>query len=79
VTDALRATAPGAGLVRGLTTAPDLDGWLIVERLLEDLASLRQPGQPVAVVEIEMLVDDSGEHPIGIPQLATRLGLPIRK
>ena len=37
---ALRDTAAGASLVRGLTAAPDLDGWTVVERLLEDLASL---------------------------------------
>ena len=40
VADALRGTAIGSALVRGLTAAPDLDGWTVVERLLEDLASL---------------------------------------
>jgi LuxR family maltose regulon positive regulatory protein len=40
VLGALRGTAAGAGLVRGLTAAPDLDGWTVVERLLEDLVSL---------------------------------------
>jgi LuxR family transcriptional regulator, maltose regulon positive regulatory protein len=40
VLDALRATAPGSTLVRGLTAAPDLNGRAIVERLLDDLASL---------------------------------------
>jgi LuxR family maltose regulon positive regulatory protein len=40
VLGALRGTAAGAALVRGLTAAPDLDGWTVVERLLEDLASL---------------------------------------
>ncbi len=40
VADALRGTAPGSALVRGLTAAPDLDGWAVVERLLKDLASL---------------------------------------
>jgi LuxR family maltose regulon positive regulatory protein len=40
VADALRGTAAGAEQVRGLTAAPDLDGWTAVERLLEDLASL---------------------------------------
>jgi LuxR family maltose regulon positive regulatory protein len=39
--DALRQTAPGSGLVRPLTAAPDLDGWAILERLLTDLAPLR--------------------------------------
>jgi LuxR family maltose regulon positive regulatory protein len=41
VLGALRDTAPGAALVRELTAAPDLDGWTVVERLLEDLAPLR--------------------------------------
>src|ERR1700755_2487512 len=40
VLGALRGTAPGSGLVRELTAAPDLDGWAIVERLLKDLAAL---------------------------------------
>ena len=34
-------TATGFTLVRPLTAAPDLDGWAIVERRLEDLHSLR--------------------------------------
>ena len=41
VLDALRQTDAGSGLVRELTAAPDLDGWAIVERLLKDLAPLR--------------------------------------
>jgi LuxR family maltose regulon positive regulatory protein len=40
IASALRDTAAGSGLVRALTAAPDLDGWTVVERLLEDLASL---------------------------------------
>ncbi len=40
VADALRGTAAGSALVRALTVAPDLDGWTVVERLLDDLASL---------------------------------------
>jgi len=40
VLGALRQTAPGAGLVRPLSAAPELDGWAVVERLLADLASL---------------------------------------
>jgi LuxR family maltose regulon positive regulatory protein len=39
---ALRQTAPGAVLVRELTAVPDLDGWAVVERLLEDLAPLEE-------------------------------------
>jgi LuxR family maltose regulon positive regulatory protein len=34
---ALRRTAPGSGLARELTAAPDQDGWAITERLLKDL------------------------------------------
>jgi len=40
VTGALRQTAPGSALVRPVTAAPDLDGWVITERLLADLAPL---------------------------------------
>jgi LuxR family transcriptional regulator, maltose regulon positive regulatory protein len=39
---ALRATAPGSALVRKVTAAPDLDGWVITERLLADLAPLNE-------------------------------------
>jgi LuxR family transcriptional regulator, maltose regulon positive regulatory protein len=39
-TGALRQTAPGSALVRPVTAAPDLDGWVITERLLADLAPL---------------------------------------
>jgi LuxR family maltose regulon positive regulatory protein len=37
---ALRPTAAGSALVREVTAAPDLDGWVITERLLADLAPL---------------------------------------
>src|SRR5215469_9625109 len=37
---ALRQTGPGSELVQPLTAAPDLDGWVITERLLADLAPL---------------------------------------
>jgi LuxR family maltose regulon positive regulatory protein len=40
VADALRDTLAGSALVRPLTAAPGLDGWAVVERLLEDLAML---------------------------------------
>jgi LuxR family maltose regulon positive regulatory protein len=39
---ALQRTTAGSTLVRGLTAAPDLDGWAIVERLLADLGSLEE-------------------------------------
>jgi LuxR family transcriptional regulator, maltose regulon positive regulatory protein len=40
VADAVRETSAAASLVRSLTAAPGLDGWAIVERLLEDLGPL---------------------------------------
>ncbi|MGH3289923.1 MAG: hypothetical protein ACRDPD_35465, partial [Streptosporangiaceae bacterium] len=36
----LRRTSAGAGLVQGVSAAPDLDAWALVERLLADLAPL---------------------------------------
>jgi LuxR family maltose regulon positive regulatory protein len=53
VADALRKTVPGSALVRGLTAAPDIDGWAVVERLLNDLASLED--------RIWLVVDDLHE------------------
>ena len=40
VAEALRDTVPGSKLVRPLTATPDLDGWAIVEWLLQDLHEL---------------------------------------
>jgi LuxR family maltose regulon positive regulatory protein len=40
ILDALRDTIAGSKLIRPLTGAPDLDGWAVVERLLEDLEPL---------------------------------------
>jgi LuxR family maltose regulon positive regulatory protein len=39
----LRGTAAGSVLVQAVTAAPDLDGWAVVERLLKNLAALRDP------------------------------------
>ena len=50
---ALRRTAPGSALVQPLTAAPDLDGWAITERLLADLAPLRD--------RIWLVIDDVHE------------------
>ena len=41
VLSALKQTAAGATVIRPLTAAPDLDGWAVVERLLQDLGSLQ--------------------------------------
>src|SRR5260221_9980996 len=51
--DGLRGTVPGGGLVRPLTAAPDLDGWAVVERLLDDLGTLRE--------RVWLIVDDLHE------------------
>jgi len=40
VAGALRQTPAGAGLVQGVSAAPDRDAWALVERLLADLAPL---------------------------------------
>ena len=53
VVGALRRTAPGSARVQALTAAPDLDGWALVERLLADLASLRD--------RIWLVIDDVHE------------------
>jgi LuxR family maltose regulon positive regulatory protein len=53
VADALRETVTGSELVRPLTAAPDLDGWAIVEWLLQDLHSLRD--------RIWLVIDDLHE------------------
>ena len=63
VADALRGTAAGSALVQALTAAPDLDGWAIVERLLTDLAPLKD--------RLWLVIDDA--HLLGpgglLPQL----------
>ncbi len=49
----LRQTAAGSALIRELTAAPDLDGWAIVERLLKDLAPLKE--------QLWLVIDDLHE------------------
>ncbi|MGH3846333.1 MAG: helix-turn-helix transcriptional regulator, partial [Pseudonocardiaceae bacterium] len=53
VVSALRATGPGSELVRSVSAAPDLDGWALVERLLDDLAPLEE--------QLWLVVDDVHE------------------
>jgi LuxR family transcriptional regulator, maltose regulon positive regulatory protein len=68
VIGALRGTAPGSALVQPVSAAPGLDGWALVERLLSDLAPLRDrvwlvvddvhelgPGQPLRQLELLVL------------------------
>ena len=63
---ALRHTAAGSALVRELTAAPDLDGWVITERLLADLAPLDD--------RVWLVVDDV--HELG-PEALRQLELLI--
>src|SRR5215469_9352709 len=65
VQGALRQTAAGSVLVRELTAAPDLDGWVITERLLADLAPLDD--------WLWLVVDDV--HELG-PEVLRQLELP---
>jgi LuxR family maltose regulon positive regulatory protein len=65
VADALRGTPGGAELVRPLTAAPDLDGWAVVERLLDDLDSLPD--------RIWLIIDDL--HELGCGQTLAQLEL----
>jgi LuxR family transcriptional regulator, maltose regulon positive regulatory protein len=68
VVGALRQTIPGSATVGALTAAPDLDGWAIVERLLADLASLRD--------WIWLVIDDV--HELG-PEALRQLELLIMR
>src|SRR5215467_11770279 len=65
---ALRATEAGSALVRELTAAPDLDGWVITERLLADLAPLDD--------RLWLVVDDL--HELG-PETLRQLELLIMR
>jgi LuxR family maltose regulon positive regulatory protein len=59
VVEAFRRTRAGSSLVRELTAAPNLDGWAIVERLLNDLSSLAQPHWLVVDDLHELSADDA--------------------
>jgi len=69
VLGALRGTSAGSGLVRTVTAAPDLDGWAIVERLLSDLAPLREP--------IWLVLDDA--HELGSDEVLRQLELLVMR
>jgi LuxR family maltose regulon positive regulatory protein len=66
VLGALREAGPSSVLVQPLTAAPDLDGWVIAERLLKDLAPLDdrvwlvvddvQELGPAALAQLELLI-----------------------
>src|SRR5499427_6770470 len=69
VVGALRQTSAGSVLVRELTAAPDLDGWAIVERLLEDLAPLAD--------RLWVVVDDV--HELGAAEARRQLELLVMR
>ncbi len=66
---ALRQTGPGSALVGELTAAPDLDGWMIVERLLKDLAPLED--------RVWLVIDDV--HELGPAEALHQLELLIMR
>ena len=69
VAGALRDTSAGSALVRPLTAAPDLDGWTVVERLLEDLAALAG--------RVWLVIDDL--HELAPPEALRQLELLIMR
>src|SRR5689334_15410756 len=69
VADALRDTSAGSKLVRPLTAAPDLDGWAVVERLLEDLGTLEDP--------LRLVIDDA--HELGPAEALAQLELLVMR
>jgi len=69
VLGALRRTDAGSALVRPLTAAPDLDGWVIAERLMKDLAPLAE--------RIWLVIDDV--HELGSGEALRQLELLIMR
>jgi LuxR family maltose regulon positive regulatory protein len=69
VAGGLRGTSAGSALVRAQTAAPDLDGWTMVERLLEDLASLQD--------RVWLVIDDL--HELCPPEALRQLELLIMR
>jgi LuxR family maltose regulon positive regulatory protein len=69
VVGALRRTVPGAGLVRELTAAPDLDGFAVTERLLKNLVPLAE--------RVWLVIDDL--HELGSDQARRQLELLVMR
>jgi len=69
VLGALRATGPGSGLVQGVSAAPGLDGWALVERLLHDLAALEE--------RLWLVIDDV--HELGSSDALRQLELLVMR
>ena len=68
VAESLRGTTAGSPLVRPLTAASDLDGWALVERLLTDLAPLKD--------RLWLVIDDA--HLLESGELLSQLELLVR-
>ena len=69
VLGALRGTAAGRKLVRPLTAAPDLDGGMVVERLLNDLDGLDD--------RLWLVIDDA--HELRSPEASRQLQLLVMR
>jgi LuxR family transcriptional regulator, maltose regulon positive regulatory protein len=69
VVGALRGTSAGSELVRGLSAAPELDGWAVVERLLKDLVRLDE--------RLWLVVDDV--HELGSAEARQQLELLLMR
>ena len=64
VWDAMRGTTAGSVLLRDLTGATGVDGWTIVERLVEDLYSLEAPVWLV-IDDLDELAASGGQEQLG--------------
>ena len=69
VLQALHRTGPGSGLVQAVSAAPDLDGWALVERLLQDLAHLEE--------QTWLMIDDV--HELGSAETLQQLELLVMR
>ncbi|MEU0966020.1 LuxR C-terminal-related transcriptional regulator [Streptomyces sp. NPDC005917] len=69
VAEALRDATVGSAPVREVTAAPDLDGWAIVERLLEDLGALDD--------QVWLVIDDL--HELGSSEALGQLELLLMR
>jgi LuxR family transcriptional regulator, maltose regulon positive regulatory protein len=69
VAGALRQTSGGAGLVRAVSAAPDLDAWGLVENLLADLARLEG--------RLWLIIDDV--HELGSAEALRQLELLVMR
>ena len=79
--DAVRSTGAGSGRVREVTPAPDLDAAVVIDRLLEDLSTLREPVWLVCDYLHELPPEGVGQLerlPAVLRRLARRLALDPR-